>query len=326
MKRTQFTLALVLLCCVLAGAQPRSDEAAVAYSRNGVLTVTTDSGKVLRTIKTTVPMGDFTISEDASKVVFIRLNPKTLGGPLYLLTVSTGKIQRLTRGPYFSKNSRSEVYADPDLSPNGDEAVFAIHAQATGDAVETAGPAATVYLKTRMVRLLPGTKNVNGSGAAFANDPSWSPDGNQIVVNFEDHAALTNREGAKLRDLSGMMVGGDWTHVLSWLGPDCLIYVAGNDAKNAESAPAQVLNLRTAKVESAARAMGIPEESTAGLVAISPSIRIRRDGKQLVVEGSQPRWTIPYEEGVTFARLVPRRQNRTQLPAACNSQSVGTMQ
>jgi hypothetical protein len=315
--RLNIALGLLFLWGAVAGAQSHADQPAVAYSRNGVLTLTTASGKVLQTLKIAVPIGEFTMSADASKVVFTPLNPKSLGGPLYLLTTSTHKIERLTRGPYFNKNSRSEVYADPDLSPNGNEAVFVIHAQATGDAVETAGPAAVVGLRSRTVKLLAATEDVGGGGAAFANDPRWSPDGKRIVVNFETGASLTDAKGATLQDLSGLMMGGDWTHVLNWLGSQCLIYIAGKDPNDAQRNPARVLNLKTRDIAQLSRVLNIPEEKTAYVLAASPSIRIRRMGQQLLVEGAEPTWTIPYDSGTTFVTLVRGAIESTRIPTAC---------
>ena len=314
----RLTSALLLGAAIQTPAQSTHSKVVIAYSHHGSLTVATSSGKVLRTFKPSVPIGSFAISADGSKVVYGPLNPRSLGGPLYLLATNSGKIEQLTRGPYFNKNSGSEVYADPDFSPNGEHAVFVIHAQSKGDAVETAGPAATVNLKTGIVRTLQATKDVNGNGVVFANDPRWSPDGKQILVNFESGAALTDAEGTNLQDISGLMEGGDWTHALSWLGPECVIYIAGKDPKSAERNPARVLNLQTKKSQELAATLHLPQKSTANVMAVSPSIVVRRNGQELSVEGAGTAWTIPFDEGSTFVRILPTNQDLNRIPRTCN--------
>jgi len=309
MKYIKITLAVLWICtAVQVSAQSaRSAEPAIAYSQHGVLTLATASGRVVRTIKTAVPVGDFSISKDTSTVVFVPLNSKTHGGPLYLLKTRTGKLVRLTKGPYFNKKSRSEVYSDPDLSPAGTLAVFAIHAQATGDAVEAAGPGAVVDLKTRAVKLLQSTVDVDGNGAAFVNEPLWSPDGKRIVVNFEAGAALTSLDSlSKLQDLSGLMDGGDWNHVLTWLGNECVVYIAGKNPADAAQNPARVLNLKTHKVRDLSAVIDVPATSLTNLVAVSRSIRLRRNGQQLSVEGPKTSWKIPYDES-TFVRILAKK-------------------
>ncbi|HWR53792.1 MAG TPA: hypothetical protein VN428_21965 [Bryobacteraceae bacterium] len=319
MKSIKITLAVLCVVCAavqVSAQSAQSEEPTIAYSHHGVLTLATASGRVVRTVRTAVPIGDFAISKDASTVVFVPLNSKTHGGPLYLLKTRTGNLTRLTRGPYFNKKSRSEVYSAPDLSPSDAVAVFAIHAQATGDAVEAAGPAAIVDLKTRAVKLLQTTVDVGGNGAAFVNAPHWSPDGRRIAVNFEAGAALTSPDGvSKLQDLSGLMEGGDWNHVLAWLGNECVVYVAGKDPNDAAQKPARVLNLKSHKVQDLSLAINVPGDSLTNLVAVSRSIRVRRNRQELSVEGPQKNWTIPYD-GSTFVRILTTEGTGSN-PAEC---------
>ena len=153
-------------------SRPLDDNrAAVGVSSRGVLSIATASGKVLRTLSPKPPIGNFAISSDGQRVVF---SPQGAGygGPLYLLSVPSGRTEALVHDHYYS---RGEVYADPDFSPDGDTVVFAVHAQANGDLVEASGPFATVDLRTRSVHVLPATMDIDSGGIAFANEPVWFP-------------------------------------------------------------------------------------------------------------------------------------------------------
>ncbi len=273
----------------------------------------------------TLPIREFAVSPDVQRVVFVSFRDSTAyGGHLYLLTVATGKVERLTHGYYLDglpEPGNPEVYADPDLSPDGRRMVFAIHGQANGDVVEASGPLAMLDLSTRRVRILKATMNVDVGGVAFANNPHWSPDGNRILVNFENGAAVTEVTGTTLKNLDGMIPEGegDLRFALGWVGRGCVLYMVGNTWDKARQGPKRVLNLRTRKTEAADRV--IPPQMQGGLVVFSPGMVVRTDGNQhVVVEGTRNQfkpWIIPGDEKTTTVRILSSPDEDKWLPESC---------
>ncbi len=313
---TQLRLAVIvsltqLLLNILWAAD--DNRAAIGYSSGGVLRIATDSGRVLRTLEAKPRIGDFAISSDGQKVVFSPLGTE-YGGPLYLLNLLTRKSEPLAEDHYYV---RGEVYSDPDFSPNGNELVFAIHARANGDLVEASGPFATMDLRTKKVDVLPATTNIEG-GVAFANDPTWSPDGERLLLNFESDAAVADATGRTLKRLSAMVPNneGTWLHGLGWIGKSCVVYIVGSDQRTANRAPARVLNLQTLRVAPASELLKGASESFVGLTAFSMLVRVRAIEGALIVEGTAHPWRIPVESpSHAIVRLVHQPTN--QIPSAC---------
>jgi hypothetical protein len=320
MKSTISALAgLLLFCASVWARQPNEDQAAIAYSSGGVLYLANASGKTLTTAKLDHPIGAFALTADAKQVLFAPLGkaPHYYGGQLYLLTLSTNKVERLTHGPYYDKSGKSdEVYSDPDLSPDGRQAIFAVHAQSSGDIVEASGPFATVTLATGSVSVMQSSLHVDANGVAFANDPHWSPDGEHVLLNYEDGADIEDLSKKTSRDLSPLIGNGGWSHALGWLGSECIVYIAGKDYAEAQNQPARFLNLKTQKSGLLSTLLDLTPEQVTGLLAISGSTRVRKQTGHLWVETSSGRWAIPGANESIYVRILPSVQ-RSHIPEPC---------
>lgn len=285
----------------------------IAYSIGGTLTIKSASGETVRVIKTTPPIGTFAISPDGKSVVFAPPGPEHNGGPLYLLSLATGRARRLIHAPAYSKH---EVYADPDFSPDGKEVIFAIHAQPRGDAVVSAGPFAILNLRSGAVQNLPSTVNIDGYGSAYGGSPRWSPDGRQLFLNLESDFALTTPSGKHLSDTSEWTTGEGDTFAVDWLGNGCVVYIGGRDWKAAEEQPAKLLRLSTHRIESLDKVLGLAPAQVTNLIAFSPSIRVRKTGSKLVVETDSGTWSIADTERNPNVRIFSVWAD-AQVPAAC---------
>jgi hypothetical protein len=319
MKHTTFTIVLFAVTCC-GSLQVKSEERpAIAYESDGILHVVTATGHEVRVMRTNLKIGSFAISPDIEKVVFTPLSqkPDLYGGQLFLLNDSS-KPELLTRGPYYNKSRQpAEVYSDPDYAPDGNRVVFSIHSQPAGDLVEASGPFAVLELKTRKVMVLPDTLHVPGEawGTGFASSAFWSPDGRKILLNFEDGSSLTDPEGKSLEDLSPLMKGEDWTTSLGWLGPQCIVYVTGKDYVDARQNPARFLNLKTHDTGTLDKLLGLTPQQVTNLVAISGSIRVRRQGADVVVESGAGVWSIRTFDGQSRVQILPRPASET--PESC---------
>jgi hypothetical protein len=243
--------------------------------------------------------------------------PDLYGGQLFLLKGS-GNPELLTRGPYYNKSKRpAEVYSDPDYAPDGTRVVFSIHSQPTGDLMEASGPFSILELRTKKVTVLRDTLHVPGEawGTGFASSAFWSPDGSKILLNFEDGSSLTDPEGKSLEDLSPLMKGEDWTSSLGWLGPQCIVYVTGKDYVDARKHPARFLNLKTHDTGALDTLLGLTPQQVTNLVAISGSIRVRRQGADVLVESGADLWPIPNVDGQSRVQILPRPASET--PESC---------
>ena len=319
MKTAILASVVVVLAC-LGKVQGKSGNApALAYESKGVVHIVTATGHELRTMRTTSRIGSFAISPDAETIVF---TPRPDGSDLYggnlFLLQDTSKPELLTQGPYYNKSrSPAEVYSDPDYAPDGNRVVFSIHSQPRGDLVEASGPFAILEMKTRKVRVLQDTLHVPGEagGVGFANSAFWSPDRQKILLNFEDGSALTDPGGQSLQDLSPLMKGEDWTSSLGWLGPKCVVYVTGKDYVDAGKQPARFLNVQTHETGSLDRLLGLTPQEVTNLVAISGSIRVRRQGAAVLVESRAAHWTIPDVDTRIRVQILPRPSSET--PQSC---------
>ena len=321
MKHTVLNLALLVFGSVAALAQsPTSNSPAVVYQSGGSLFIATSSGRILETRKSVPAIGTFAISRDARQIVFAPLGkkPDLYGGQLYLLVPPNTAATRLTHGPYYNKSARSsEVYSNPDFSPDGKQVVFSIHSQSTGDVVEAAGPFAIIDLRLGKVALLDVTLHVPGEawGTAYADSAYWSPDGSHILLNFEDGFALTDQSGKLFENLSSLTTGDDWTSSVGWFGSQCVVYVGGKDYPDSRNHPARILNLKTRKTLPLDAVLGLQNQQVTDLVAISGMIRVRRQGNELSVESGSDHWLIPNDDRHTQIRILPRAS--TEVPDSC---------
>lgn len=321
MCRAVLKLGLIVFGSVASLAQLPSNNPAVVYQTGGSLFIATSSGRILKTVKTVPAIGTFAIYRDVQQIVFAPSGkkPDSHGGQLYRLVPPRATAIRLTYGPYYNKSAReSEVYSNPDFSPDGRQVVFSVHSQSTGDAVEAAGPFAIIDLQSSKVRLLASTLHVPGEawGAGYALSAFWSPDGSHIVLNFEDGFVLTDPSGKPFEDLSSLTTGDDWTSSVGWLGSQCVVYVGGEDYPDSEKRPAKILNLKTRKTRLLHELLGLTERQTTDLLAISGSIRVRREDGKLSVETNKGQWSIPDADRRSNVRLLPSA-SEAGIPEPC---------
>ena len=318
-RANRFISAMVLLAAlVINGHAEDKNEASIGYSEAGTLYLFSDSGQLLRTIKTTQPIRDFAVAPDANQIVFSVADASIHGGPLYLLNASTGAVKLLTR----HSKTNYKVYADPEFSPDGSSIVLAMHGSAHGDLVEASGPIGILLPETGQVSQIAATTNVDGYGPAYANSPHWSPNGSSVLFNFEIGAAIVDIRNQKLRDLTSLMEEGadnEWSNAVGWFGPKCVVYIAGKDQEDANRKPAHVLNLESGKTTSAAELLGVKDEKTIGLIAFSPRLWIRSAGNKFIAVSKNSGWDIPIKSRQNvFIRIIPLFvQPDATLPEAC---------
>jgi dipeptidyl aminopeptidase/acylaminoacyl peptidase len=308
--------ALFLYGTGCAAAQPAAVIA--AYTQNGYVNLVDSKGHLIKSIATNPHAGNFALSKDVKRIVYTPRDAAAIGGALYLLDVSTGKIERLSKGPYAKGSSPPrEVYSDPSFSPDDKSVVFAIHSAPTGDALAMSGPIAIMALATRKVNLLSATTNFGGNGPGFSNYPTWSPSGEQVLLNFEASAAVIQARGDELNDLSTFSTDLAVQRGVGWIGPSCVVYIAGTNWKDASERTAVVVNLRTKARASLDRVTGTSPDRATGVVSVAWPRWVRNDGVRLVIEDTRGTDQVALPLAGTFVQVVADPLNVNSLPALC---------
>jgi len=196
------------------------------------------------------PIGQYTASANAKTLVYIPRDAKPNGGPLYRFDLASGKSRRLTSGFAYIKG---EVYADPELSPDGRSVVFAIHSSAKGDHVAAAGPFARMELDTGKITVLDITRMWGGVEPVFGTHPHWSPDGRRILYNVDGTFAIGDADGKTKRELGALTDSSPAderpTFALGWLGNECILFrYDSGTAPARDHPPVNVLSLRSKSV------------------------------------------------------------------------------
>jgi len=314
---------LVMPAAMAWGQAAAAGLPAVAYAAGGVLYLATETGRVVQTVATELPIGDFAISPDLKTVVFSLPHPGESGGPFFILNVSTGEIERMRPDPYFNDASVSdlaEFYADPDFSPGGERVVFATHASAEGSDVQMSGPLAILDLKTREITILRSTVGADGLPLGYLRDPRWSPDGKQVLGNIEGHAFITDPDGRRLAEVvipesevsrSSQAYG---MHAIGWLGSGCVLYQAGDDP---ERDPARIFGLSMGRTSPAAELLRLPEQSLRGVRGFARRLWARADPAGIRIEGPGVSWLVRGDVETTYVRLLPSRSSGDVIPADC---------
>ena len=108
----------------LGQARPASGSSAVvAFSHDGVLSLATNTGHIVSTIRADRPIGEFDVSPDLAHVVFAEPHPGRIGGPLFLLEVATGRLDRIPPDPFVNPGNRRprEITQVPSSPRTGSE-------------------------------------------------------------------------------------------------------------------------------------------------------------------------------------------------------------
>jgi hypothetical protein len=314
------SLALAAPCW---GQATTAQQPAVAYAADGILYLATESGRVAQTIETELPIGDFAISPDLKTVVFSLPHPGESGGLFFILDVATGAIERMPPDPYFNDASVAdlvEFYADPDFSPDGERVVFATHANAVGDEVQTSGPLAILDLKTREVTILKSTVGESGLPLGFVRDPHWSPDGRLVLATIEGHAFVMDSGGQDLAE--AVIPESEFSqspqsygmYAIGWLGSRCVLYQAGDDP---EHDPTRILNLSTGRTSSAAEMLRLPEPWLRGVRGSTGRLWARSDPEGFRIEGPGISWVIRGDAETVYVRLLRQGSTEDLAPSEC---------
>jgi Tol biopolymer transport system component len=287
---------------IAANAQS-SDEPVVAFATGTTLALASATGRVTQRIDLAHPVYNFALSSDRKLLVTVAPDTAT-GGNLSFLDLQTHTQTRLTSGHLYFKASEmdkgeTEVYNDPQFSPDRRSLAFAIHTDNPGDgndAINDSGPIAVMDLRSHKVRVLKATENIDGEGLCFANSPMWSPDGRWILFNCENGAFVTDTRGISLRDLK---LGTDQdaeTSAVSWVGDGCVLYLQShttNGSRDPSKDEVLLLNLRTSSSSKPASKMPLPNWIATGLQEASDSAFILQSSAGKTIETSGKEWTFP---------------------------------
>jgi hypothetical protein len=292
--------AAVTATCLIAQTP---NDPVVAYSVGTTLTLANASGEATEQIKLNHPIYGFALSKDRRNLITV--TPATEhGGQLALLNLRTHIETRLTHGRMYFKHlekGETEVYSDPQFSPDGHSIVFGVHGNLPGDgndAYENSGPVAIMDLRGHFIKILKSTTDIDGQGECSESDPMWSPDGKWILFNCEDGAFITDIQGKTLRNLK-LEPEGDWgTGAVSWVGNGCVLYTRTPQLQgswNHDGDELRLLNLHTNKAEDAKRLMNLPNLKISGLIEASDRALIRQSnsGDELFIETSKKMWEFP---------------------------------
>ena len=275
----------------------------VAFVTGTVLNLASSSGQVVQKIDLGHPVYNFALSRDRKLLVTVALETGT-GGNLGLLNLQTRTQTRLTNKNLYFKTKEldkgeTEVYDDPQFSPDGRSLAFAIHTDNPGDgndAINDSGPLAVMNLQTHQVRVLKATENINGEGLCFANGPMWSPDGKWILFNCEDGAFITDAQGITLHDLKLGTDQNAATSAVSWVGNGCVLYVQSHmnaSELDQERDGIRLFNLRTSKSQLSTVLPALPKQSLAGLKESSEEAAIMQSGSGVAIEVRGRVWAFP---------------------------------
>lgn len=279
-----------------------SDEPVVAFVTGTTLNLATSSGEITQKIDAKNSVYNFALSRDRKLLVTVSADTAT-GGSLYLLNLQTYVQTRLTnRHLYFKAKElgkgETEVYNDPQFSPDGRRLAFAIHTDNPGDgndAINDSGPIAVMSLETRKVSVLKSTENIGGEGLCFANTPMWSPDGKWILFNCENGAFITDVGGTTIRELKLGTEKNTMAYATSWVGNSCILTVQNIEVQpdNNESEEVLVFSLHTSQSRSPAALFASPKWTVTGLIEASESAFIHRSDSGISIETNEKTWSFP---------------------------------
>lgn len=302
MQSSTFRAVLFSAILTVPAIAQSSKEPVVAYVSGMTLTLAASSGQVTQTIDLKHPVYNFALSRDRKLLVIVAPDTET-GGSMSLIDLQTHTQTKLTNGHLYFKakeldKGETEIYDDPQLSPDDRALAFAIHTDNPGDgndAINDSGPIAVMDLQTRKVRVLKSTENIDGQGFCFANRPTWSPDGKWILFNCENGAFITDSQGTTLRDLKLGTDKDASTYAVSWVGNSCVLYVQSVNVQpdNNDNDEALLFNLHTSASLDPATMFAFPKRSVAGLTEASDLAFIRLSSSGISIETNGKKWTFP---------------------------------
>ena len=307
-------LVLFLALAQLVTAQP-VPASSLAYIKNDSLSIVAKHGEVLYTIVMRPPVSDFSVSRDRKTIVVVS-NGTADGGDLEVIDLPHRRRSKLMVWPVYFKqeNAGREVYAHPQISPDGRRVVVVVHSNDEGGAdnfVKSAGPLATVELDSGKTQLVTSTMNIDGHGPCHANTPLWSPDGSRILFSCESGFAITHVNGSNLTMLSAGTQQKPWTAAIGWMGSRCILYVQAKDDGSYDT-EVRLLNLATLSSGDASPYTMRQRAQIAGLSELSSDAAISRTS-DVTIRMPHNRWVLPKSSP---AHLLSGWTKKT-IPAGC---------
>jgi Tol biopolymer transport system component len=303
MRVLNLSVAILVLSVPISAFSQTSKEPVVAFAKGSSLILATASGQIAQRINLDHPVYNFALSPDRKLLASVALDTAT-GGNLSLIDLQTHTRSQLTNGHLYFKSKdldkgETEVYDDPQFSPDGRSLAFAIHTDNPGDgndAINDSGPIAVMDMQTLQVTVLRSTENIDGQGLCFANTPMWSPDGRWILFNCEAGAFITDVSGIALRDLKLGTDRDAYTYAVSWLGNTCILYLqrhTTNGSLDPSKDEVLLYNLRTAGSQNQASKMPFPDWIDTGLREASDSAFILESSAGKIIETKGRQWRLP---------------------------------
>jgi len=305
---------LALSAVALAQSPPAS---AIAFVKNNSLTITAKHGEVLDTVMMRPAVSDFSISQDRRSVVVVS-NGTARGGELELIDLRKRRRSKLVTSPVYFKalqQQEREVYASPQISPDGEHVVFAVRLDSTSDGTNpgaAAGPLAVLKISDGSVQVMPSTTSIEGRGPCNANTPMWSPDGSKILFNCETGFATTSRDGSKFNRLVAATERKPWSAAIGWLGKRCVLYVQAEDVAAYDTYEVRWLNLTTSVSQDASGLVTRQRAKIAGLSEASSDAAISRTS-ELTIHAPTNQWVLPRDAPAHLLGGWPRHD----VPQSC---------
>lgn len=277
MRKSQFSgvEAFILVAAIAAArCQTSGPVPAVAFASGNSILLVSKTGETISTIKLPIRVGEFAFSPDLRRLVVVSLHPgDESGGKMYLYTPESKQIQRIPAQAVSPEESRSEVYSDPQFSPDGSKLLFIAHPQAGGDLFETSGPIAELDVKSFRARVLPSTTGSATTGPDDTDGAKLSPNGREILL--WDLGIAIDTKGTILFDLHDFQLDESfhWASDVAWVGNSCVLYKAGKLASHyshpylKDQISFFVLHLKNLKSTSASETLGLSDRQLDGLVA-----------------------------------------------------------
>lgn len=204
----------------------------LVYAQDYVFYLADAHAHVLREVEVNVPIGAFSVSPDASTIVFSSGTSRN-GGDLRLLSVSTGHITLLRRSVSNAKpNSRAatkewvEEFDAPAFSPSGESIAFATNYENTRgrpDPSHIGGPLTIMELARHNTHGVLASASSHNEAEEDIRNISWSPNGHQLLLNVNGIATITDVENGELRAVNFAPNSQTKSSAFGWYGESCVV-------------------------------------------------------------------------------------------------------
>lgn len=308
MKLCLSLLLIGLLIFAAMGAEsPKRPSWQLATYSDGAFDLYSIGIKEPRHLRVSHPVGGFSTAPNGQFLVYASKDGRHGMGHVYCLDTNTGKAKKLTSGPLFFRNlppGESELYSDPEISPDSRSIAFAVHGVSnddSDDAVGLSGPLAVMDFDSGRARVLENTTNIDNQGPCFANTPRWALDGKRILFACEVTGGIANAGGKGLLRLGEQLRGpaGNEGNAVpaGWVSEDEILYFWSGESPIVGAGELFVLNLRSNKSVPASARMRLPSPLLENLVSIDLSKRFvvlhRVNQAEILTRAGKPAGGLP---------------------------------